>query len=186
VTIVGLLTRSFIYSLLGCAVVSCSTADTLAPVIDVNAYEAVIKSGALRPYTIKHSTTHVSPEIHPDKPVTQWIWPARGTISNRYSAKNKGIDIAGQFGEPIYAAASGRIVYAGNGLRGYGNLIIIKHNSEYLSAYAYNSILFVHEGEWVKSGHKIAEMGASSSDRAMLHFEIRRHGNPINPLNILH
>jgi lipoprotein NlpD len=102
-----------------------------------------------------------------------------------YSKKSKGIDIGDRVGTPIYASAPGKVVYAGNGLRGYGNLIIIKHNSQYLSAYAYNRRLLVREGDWVKKGQSIAEMGKAASGQAMLHFEIRRAGIPVNPLNLL-
>lgn len=113
--------------------------------------------------------------------VTHWIRPAKGTIINSFSGLNKGINIAGQVGTTIYAAAPGKVVYAGNGLRGYGNLIILKHNNLYLSAYAHNQRLLVREGEWVKGGQKIAEMGNTGTDKIMLHFEIRRAGKPIDP-----
>jgi lipoprotein NlpD len=114
----------------------------------------------------------------------QWVWPAKGKIIAHYSptVSQKGIDIAGQEGEPILAAASGKVAYCGNGLRGYGNLIIIKHNEEFLSAYAHNQTLLVHEGEEVKAGQKIATMGKSESKRVMLHFEIREAGKSVNPL----
>ncbi len=113
-----------------------------------------------------------------------WVWPAKGKIVAHYSptVSQKGIDIAGQEGEPILAAASGKVAYCGNGLRGYGNLIIIKHNDEFLSAYAHNQTLLVHEGEEVKAGQKIATMGKSESKRVMLHFEIREAGKSVNPL----
>ncbi|MFZ2315151.1 MAG: peptidoglycan DD-metalloendopeptidase family protein [Gammaproteobacteria bacterium] len=114
-----------------------------------------------------------------------WIWPAKGRVINYYSGFNKGINISGRLGEPIYAAAGGKVVYCGSGLRGYGNLIIIKHNQMYLSAYAYNRQLFVKEGQWVKQGQKIADMGENSgSGKAMLHFEIRRAGKPIDPMTM--
>lgn len=157
----------------------------MAPVIDVNAYESMIRTGASPHYTVKHSPQQTGAVIHHEAQVAQWVWPARGPLLTGYSSGNKGIDIGGHYGQPVYAAAAGRVVYAGDGLRGYGNLIIIRHNNEYLSAYAYNSKLFVQEGSWVKTGQKIAEMGSSSSDNAMLHFEIRRRGIPVNPLNIL-
>lgn len=117
--------------------------------------------------------------------VNEWAWPAHGRILALYSPKNKGIDIGGQGGEGIFAAAPGKVVYAGNGLRGYGNLLIIKHNSQYLSAYAYNKTLAVKEGDMVKKGQKIATMGRGSSGKTMLHFEIRKAGMPVNPLNLL-
>lgn len=110
-----------------------------------------------------------------------WLMPAKGKII----ATQKGINIKGQLGESVYAAARGKVVYAGNGLRGYGNLIIIKHNSLYLSAYAHNRVMFVREGEIVKIGQKISEMGNSGTNQIMLHFEIRKAGKPINPLPLL-
>lgn len=125
----------------------------------------------------------VQPE--PVAPVSYWHWPARGPVIEEYSDLNKGINISGQIGDPIYAAAPGKVVYCGNGLRAYGNLIIIKHNSVFLSAYAHNSKVLVKEGLWVKSGQKIAEMGNTGSRRIALHFEIRRGGKPVNPLSYL-
>ena len=98
---------------------------------------------------------------------------------------NKGIDIAGQLGQPVKAAANGSVVYAGRGLLGYGDMIIIKHNETYLSAYAHNSRLLVKEGDQVKAGQTIAEMGSTGSDRVKLHFEIRRRGQPVDPLGYL-
>jgi lipoprotein NlpD len=114
-----------------------------------------------------------------------WSWPARGAVIGGFSSMNKGINIAGHSGEAVYAAAPGKVVYSGNGLRGYGNLIIIKHNSIFLTAYAHNSQNLVSDGEWVKSGQEIARMGNTGTSRVMLHFEIRRSGEPVNPLNYL-
>jgi lipoprotein NlpD len=121
-------------------------------------------------------------EKEPTAVVSFWHWPARGAVIGYFSNLNRGINIAGYRREPIYAAASGKIVYSGNGLRSYGNLIIIKHNSVFLTAYAHCNKSLVKEGEWVKIGQKIAEMGSSGSRRVMLHFEIRRGGEPQNPL----
>ncbi|WP_233863382.1 peptidoglycan DD-metalloendopeptidase family protein [Paraburkholderia adhaesiva] len=113
-------------------------------------------------------------------------WPVRGPMLNRFDdGQNKGINIGGAAGDPIKAAADGRVVYAGNGLRGYGNLIIIKHDATFLTAYAHNSALMVKEGDAVSKGQKIAEMGNSDSDRVMLHFEVRRQGKPVDPLKYL-
>jgi lipoprotein NlpD len=113
-------------------------------------------------------------------------WPVRGPLLNGFDeAQNKGINIGGAAGDPIKAAADGRVVYAGNGLRGYGNLIIIKHDATFLTAYAHNSALMVKEGDAVSKGQKIAEMGNSDSDRVMLHFEVRRQGKPVDPLKYL-
>lgn len=115
-----------------------------------------------------------------------WVWPARGTVVGAFDdAKNKGVDIAGKAGDPVLAAADGRVVYAGSGLRGYGNLIILKHNNTYLTAYAHNQTLLVKEDQTVKQGQRIAEMGNSDADRVKLHFEIRRLGRPVDPVKLL-
>lgn len=114
--------------------------------------------------------------------VTVWRWPTRGTVYGVYSDSNKGINIRGTLGQPIVAAAAGKVVYCGHGLRDYGNLIIIKHNSMFLTAYTYASELYVINGQWVKAGQKIAAMGEKNTHRAILHFEIRRDGEPVNPL----
>ncbi len=119
-----------------------------------------------------------------------WRWPAKGEVLTNFSVKNatnKGIDIKGKKGDSVHAAASGSVVYAGSGLRGYGKLIIIKHNDVYLSAYAHNSKISVKEGQYVKAGQYIANIGSSGSrtDSVKLHFEIRRNGKPIDPLRLL-
>ena len=113
---------------------------------------------------------------------TDWIWPANGKILSTFSKNSKGVKISGQSGEAVLASASGAVVYSGNGLRGYGNLIIIKHNDTYLSAYAHNSRILVKEGDSVTKGQKIAEMGNTDSDTVQLHFEIRKNGKPVDPL----
>ncbi len=117
----------------------------------------------------------------------RWIWPTNGPILRTYSEKagNKGLDIGGQTGQEVRAAAAGRVVYQGSGLRGYGELIIIKHNESFLSAYAHNEKAFVREGDQVRRGQKIAAMGASGTDRVKLHFEIRQRGTPVDPLQYL-
>jgi lipoprotein NlpD len=115
-----------------------------------------------------------------------WIWPAEGTqLAGFDEVKNKGIDIAGKAGDAVLASADGRVVYSGAGLRGYGNLIILKHNNTYLTAYAHNQTLLVKEDQAVRKGQKIAEMGSSDADRVKLHFEIRRQGKPVDPLKYL-
>ncbi len=119
------------------------------------------------------------------KPVALWNWPAHGPIVGLYSTFNKGINIGGQMGNPVFATAAGQVVYNGSGLRGYGHLVIIKHNNTYLSAYAHNSLVLVREGQRVHAGQEIAEMGHTASGQAMLHFEIRRNGQPVNPLSYL-
>jgi lipoprotein NlpD len=116
-----------------------------------------------------------------------WAWPARGPLLHPYSqgANPKGVAIGGSEGQPILASAPGKVVYAGSGLRGYGKLIIIKHNSTYLSVYAHNRALLVKEGDRVSGGQEIAEMGSSDAERVALHFEIRRLGKPVDPLKYL-
>lgn len=115
-----------------------------------------------------------------------FIWPAQGAVVTPFDeANNKGVSIAGKIGDPVVAAADGRVVYAGAGLRGYGNLIILKHNNTYLTAYAHNQALLVREDQAVRQGQKIAEMGSSDTDRVKLHFEVRRLGKPVDPLGHL-
>jgi lipoprotein NlpD len=115
-----------------------------------------------------------------------WIWPVPGSVLAGYDeAKNKGIDIGGKAGDSVLASADGRVVYAGSGLRGYGNLIILKHNNTYLTAYAHNQALLVKEDQAVRKGQKIAEMGNSDADRIKLHFEVRRQGKPVDPAKYL-
>jgi lipoprotein NlpD len=116
-----------------------------------------------------------------------WIWPTSGKVVSSFSdtANLKGVGIAGKAGQPVYASAAGRVVYSGSGLRGYGKLIIVKHNATFLSVYAHNSELLVKEGQTVTKGQKIAEMGNTDSDQVKLHFEIRRYGKPVDPLKLL-
>lgn len=115
-----------------------------------------------------------------------FIWPASGSVIAGFNeATNKGVDIAGKAGDPIVAAADGRVVYAGAGLRGYGHLVILKHNNTYLTAYAHNQKLLVKEDQNVKKGQKIAEMGNTDADRVKLHFEVRRQGKPVDPSRYL-
>jgi lipoprotein NlpD len=115
-----------------------------------------------------------------------WIWPTNGVVLAGFDeVKNKGIDIGGTAGDPVLAAADGRVVYVGAGLRGYGNLIILKHNNMYLTAYAHNQTLLIKEDQSVRKGQKIAEMGNSDADRVKLHFEVRRQGKPVDPAKYL-
>ncbi|MDO8450649.1 MAG: peptidoglycan DD-metalloendopeptidase family protein [Rhodoferax sp.] len=115
-----------------------------------------------------------------------WIWPTNGPVLAGFDeVKNKGLDIAGTAGDPVVAAADGRVVYVGAGLRGYGNLIILKHNNTYLTAYAHNQTLLIKEDQSVRKGQKIAEMGSSDADRVKLHFEVRRQGKPVDPAKYL-
>jgi murein DD-endopeptidase MepM/ murein hydrolase activator NlpD len=121
------------------------------------------------------------------KSVGRWVWPAKGKILRRYSPNgaSKGLDIGGRPGDSIRAAAGGVVVYQGSGLRGYGKLIIIKHNTDFLSAYAHSSRILVKAGSRVKRGQRIATMGSTGTNRVKLHFEIRLRGNPVNPLRYL-
>ncbi|MDX3905375.1 MAG: peptidoglycan DD-metalloendopeptidase family protein [Pigmentiphaga sp.] len=112
----------------------------------------------------------------------EWGWPASGKIiENFHETRNKGLDIAGNLGDPVLAAADGKVVYSGSGLRGYGQLIIIKHNNTFLSAYAHNRAMLVKEGQAVRRGQKIAELGNTDAESPRLHFEIRRQGRPVDP-----
>jgi lipoprotein NlpD len=115
-----------------------------------------------------------------------WGWPAAGPVTTSFDEnKSKGLAIAGKAGDAVLAAADGRVVYAGSGLRGYGNLVIVKHNATFLTAYAHNQILLVKEDQAVRRGQRIAEMGSTDADRVQLHFEIRRQGKPVDPAKLL-
>lgn len=126
----------------------------------------------------------VAAERDTDEPA--WQWPASGPVLGNFEeGKRKGLVIGGKAGDPVYAAAGGFVVYAGSGLRGYGNLIIIKHSAQYLTAYAHNQTLLVKEDQQIRKGQKIAEMGNSDADRVQLHFEVRKQGKPIDPAKSL-
>ena len=115
-----------------------------------------------------------------------FAWPHPGQVLAGFDeTKNKGLDFAGKAGDPVLAAADGKVVYAGSGLRGYGNLVILKHNNTYLTAYAHNQSLLVKEDQTVQKGQRIAEMGSSDADRVKLHFEIRKQGKPVDPAKLL-
>lgn len=145
------------------------------------------------PATPAASTPPAPPPVAPTPPVARegddnvnWLWPANGSVVSAFDeSRTKGIAIAGKAGDPVVAAADGKVVYAGSGLRGYGNLVIIKHNNTYLTAYAHNQALMVKEEQAVKRGQKIAEMGSSDAERVQLHFEIRKQGKPIDPARLL-
>jgi lipoprotein NlpD len=116
----------------------------------------------------------------------EWIWPHNGKLLATFvEGSSKGLDIAGNPGDPVLASAPGKIVYAGVGLRGYGKLVIVRHNAEFLSAYAHNSAILVKEGDTVARRQKIAEVGSTDADSPRLHFEIRRQGKPTDPLKFL-
>jgi lipoprotein NlpD len=115
-----------------------------------------------------------------------WGWPAGAPVAAPFDdARNKGLVFRGKAGDPVLAAADGRVVYAGSGLRGYGNLVILKHNPTYLTAYAHNQTLLVKDDQTVRKGQKIAEMGSTDADTVQLHFEIRRQGKPVDPARLL-
>jgi lipoprotein NlpD len=115
-----------------------------------------------------------------------WSWPANGNVLNPFNeGSNKGVDIAGKTGDPVHAAAPGKVVYAGTGLRGYGKLVIVRHNAEFLSAYAHNNQILVKEGQTVTRRQVIAEIGSTDADSPRLHFEIRRQGKPVDPMKFL-
>jgi lipoprotein NlpD len=120
-----------------------------------------------------------------DAETLDWIWPVKGKVIAPFTESTKGVDIGGKKGTPVVAAASGRVVYAGAGLRGYGKLVIIKHNNLWLSAYAHNENIVVKESQDVRRGQKIAEMGATDADQVKLHFEVRRQGKPVDPAKVL-
>jgi lipoprotein NlpD len=148
------------------------------------------------PPTGAASATPATPPTSPVSPTAtaaregdddlNWQWPAGGALLSAFEeGKVKGLTIAGKAGDPVLAAAEGKVVYAGSGLRGYGNLVILKHNNTYLTAYAHNQALLVKEEQTVRRGQKIAEMGSTDADRVQLHFEIRRQGKPIDPAKLL-
>lgn len=154
-------------------------------VLPVSSVSSVASVSVIR-QTKKHRVVSRPPvEREPIAAVTLWQWPARGMVIGAFSDLNRGVNIAGHRGDPIYASAPGKVVYSGDGLRGYGNLIIIKHNESYLTAYAHNKVVYVKSGSWVQAGQRIAAMGETSSKQAMLHFEIRHNGKPVNPLTFL-
>ncbi|MFC3626239.1 peptidoglycan DD-metalloendopeptidase family protein [Vogesella amnigena] len=140
------------------------------------------------PKTEASAPVAAAPKAADDKAPTtgpDWGWPTQGNVIRGFSDQNKGLDIGGKAGQPVMAAADGKVVYSGNGLRGYGKLIILRHDKTYLSAYAHNNQLLVKEGQSVKKGQKIAEMGNTDTDQVKLHFEIRQLGKPVDPSKYL-
>ncbi len=171
---------------------SASSSATAAPPAQTASAAKPAASASATPAPAAVTTPAPAPAPAAPTPVTNgdedvaWIWPAQGTLLAGFDeAKNKGLDISGKPGDAVMASADGRVVYAGAGLRGYGNLIILKHNNTFLTAYAHNQTLLVKEDQSVKKGQKIAEMGNSDSDRVKLHFEIRRQGKPVDPAKYL-
>lgn len=160
------------------------TAKTAEPAPAAVATPAVPAAAAAAPAAPAPQVTKPAEALGPDEIV--WLWPAGGKLIAGFSeGANKGVDIAGKSGEAILAAGDGKVVYSGSGLRGYGKLVIVKHNGTYLSAYAHNRNVLVKEGQTVSKGQKIAEMGDSDADQVKLHFEIRRQGKPVDPLKYL-
>lgn len=178
----------------------------LAKQHDISAKQLALINGLKSPYTIKPgqslkltaTKTYRAPATSSSKTTTaslpadnkkvNWQWPVQGELITTFKSNKtgrKGIDIAGSEGKPIKSAAPGKVVYSGNGLISYGNLVIIKHNRTYLSAYAHNRKLLVKEGDTIKAGQKIAELGKTGADSPRLHFEIRKNGKPVNPLKYL-
>ncbi len=161
---------------------SASTPPVVKPPVVAPASGAVVASapvaGAATP------AAPVAEAKDADEPV--WTWPSTGpVVGNFEEGKRKGMVFSGKAGDPVLAAADGRVVYAGSGLRGYGNLVIVKHNASYLTAYAHNQTLLVKEDQAVRKGQKIAEMGNTDADRVQLHFEVRKQGKPIDPAKSL-
>jgi lipoprotein NlpD len=147
-----------------------------------SAASAAASSGATAGNTPAPSASSAASGAAADNAEPSWMWPANGpTIATFEQGKRNGLAIGGKMGDPVVAAGDGRVVYAGSGLRGYGNLVIIKHAGDYLTAYAHNQTLLVKEDQMVRKGQKIAEMGSSDADRVELHFEIRKQGKPIDP-----
>lgn len=130
--------------------------------------------------------TPVKSSSAPATKISKWRWPTKGKVVRGYSSTvHKGIDISGKSGDAIYAVAAGKVVYAGTGVVGYGEMLIVKHSEIYLSAYGHNSRLLVREGDQVNAGQKIAEKGSSGTDTVKLHFEIRKEGKPVDPKKLL-
>ena len=166
-------------------VASSSIAAAGAPSSPASAPKPVASPASAAVVAVAPSTPATAPAAAGDEGM-DFLWPASGSLIAGFDeVRNKGYDIAGKAGDPILAAADGRVVYAGAGLRGYGNLIILKHNNTFLTAYAHNQTLLVKEDQAVRKGQKIAEMGSTDADRVKLHFEIRRQGKPVDPSRYL-
>ncbi|TKE93880.1 murein hydrolase activator NlpD [Vibrio kanaloae] len=165
-----------------------SPAQTTTKVVKKDSPKKVEQSKS-KEYVGSKGKQNVTPTTKPTSgKVSKWLWPTKGRVIKNFSVGeqgNKGIDIAGQRGQPIVSTAGGTVVYSGNALRGYGNLVIVKHNDNYLSAYAHNDRLLVSEGQSVKPGQKIATMGSSGASSVRLHFEIRYQGKSVNPKRYL-
>lgn len=155
-----------------------------APAKTAAAKESTKSSAPVKPVDDSPSTSAATQAAMADG--VKFSWPAKGKVIAGFNeSSNKGINIAGKMGEPVDAAADGKVVYAGSGLRGYGNLVIVKHDGNYLTAYAHNSKILVKEGDVVKRGQQIADMGDSDAESVMLHFEVRRQGKPVDPMKFM-
>lgn len=143
------------------------------------------KMAAPAPPSASSAASAAATKLDADEDIV-WMWPASGPVAAGFDeTRNKGLTILGAAGDPVVAAADGRVVYAGSSLRGYGNLVIIKHNDNYLSAYAHNQVLLVKDDQIVRRGQRIAEMGSTDANRVALHFEIRKQGKPVDPAKLL-
>ena len=148
--------------------------------------EPAVKPAEPKPEPAPAAPIPTAPAVATGPDELPWLWPSSGKVVGTYSeAGNKGLDFSGKAGDPVIASADGKVVYAGAGLRGYGELIIVKHNATFLSAYAHNRKILVKEGQQVSRGQKIAEMGSTDADSVKLHFEIRKQGKPVDPAQYL-
>lgn len=156
------------------------------PVVSTPAAKPVPKPAPVSKTSSAPATRSSPGGTYSAKPVSSWRWPTSGRVTRGYSTSvHKGIDIGGKRGDAIYAVAAGKVVYSGTGIVGFGELLIVKHNEVYLSAYGHNNRLLVAEGDTVRAGQKIAEKGSSGTDTVKLHFEIRKEGKPIDPQRVL-
>jgi lipoprotein NlpD len=170
-----------------------SAASTTSPAVTAPAAASPAPAAPAPPAPVVAAAPSIAPvnAVPPQAPRdgdddVRWAWPTSGAVKAPFDeGKVKGLVIGGKAGDPVLAAADGRVVYAGSGLRGYGNLVILRHNATYLSAYAHNQTLLVKEEQNVKRGQKIAEMGSTDADSVQLHFEIRRQGKPVDPAKLL-
>lgn len=149
--------------------------------------QAYVQLASIKPEVAPRTESRAPPEREEGEGGITWAWPANGKVVGGFSDSGnlKGISIAGKLGQPVLASAPGRVIFSGTGIRGFGKLIVIKHNNTFLSVYAHNSELLVKEGQSVARGQKIAEMGSTDTDRVQLHFEIRRYGKPVDPIKLL-
>lgn len=148
--------------------------------------QAYSHMASLSPEPAPAAKPAAKPDSNRDEDDLDWIWPSAGRIVSAFNdSTSKGIAIAGRAGQPVVAGAAGRVIFSGTGIRGFGKLIVIKHNKTFLSVYAHNNELLVKEGQNVTAGQKIAEMGNTDSDQVKLHFEIRRFGKPVDPAKLL-